>query len=213
MITIPPADTAEILAAFTAQSSVQSKTGPTPPTPDTPLNRPATGGTGRDTSPTKGAAGVACTDHPPQQRHRPETHLGHGGPTTEETPTVTAHPTLAAAPSAIIDCPNCGGHGETQPGSDPQHTIVCPACAGTGETARPSRPPVMACCGGIVGEHFDFCTLTARITDRRGARYVTPAGDSRQRPVPCRSCADPDVWALDALCDRCATREAERTEA
>lgn len=118
-----------------------------------------------------------------------------------------------AAPVTIIDCPQCEGQGELQPGTDPTVAVVCPRCAGEGEIAQRPAPPVMACCGGILSEHFEFCQLVAEITDRRGPRYVTVLGDRRERPVRCRTCGDPDVWAVHPTCDRCAIREAERTAA
>jgi hypothetical protein len=34
-------------------------------------------------------------------------------------------------------------------------------------------------------------------------RYTSPAGDRRERAVPCQRCQRP-TWALDALCDPCA---------
>jgi hypothetical protein len=63
----------------------------------------------------------------------------------------------------------------------------------------------LGCCGGFAEEHTEWCQLQAAIKDHNGPRYVNPAGDRwRDRAVACIDCRDPDVWALDRRCDRCA---------
>jgi hypothetical protein len=119
--------------------------------------------------------------------------------------------------SALPDGDACGSSGSLSPATpvvrgveptnpaDSMHTgRVChPAFKGK---AVANDPRTTTCCGAMSGEsHLECCRLVARATDRKGPRYVTPLGDQRDREVEaCTDCGAPHIWALDALCDRCA---------
>lgn len=46
-------------------------------------------------------------------------------------------------------------------------------------------------------------------TNRLADRLVSPAGDRRERAVPCQQCLHRTTWNIDAICDGCADSRAQ----
>lgn len=75
--------------------------------------------------------------------------------------------------------------------------------------ARPDNNRLTSCCSAVPPEHHPGCPLEQKIRDRKGDRYVSPLGDTREHPVACLRCRE-RTSALTAICDRCALDDAER---
>lgn len=104
-------------------------------------------------------------------------------------------------------CATCEGIGLVAAGPAPDQARRCSRCHGDGF----ARTRTYRCCGGY-GEHFDGCPLVASVCDRWGDRYVSPAGDRRERTVPCDVCREP-TGALDRVCDLCMLAHTAETVA
>lgn len=154
--------------------------------------------------------------------HRPSSDGEHSA-------TVTAAAPATPGAAGGAECPPAGDVRPQEPATcgheaqgDPPSPVSVPAggLSGAGRDQQPqlgdrlgapSPPSVTApgpsrlqpCCQAMPPEHFDHCRLVAKITDRRGPRYVSPLGATRERQAACTSCRQPTM-ANDGLCDRCA---------
>lgn len=124
-------------------------------------------------------------------------------------------------PTARREAAAAGEHRDTEPAeaseNPPGGNPASPASSflpGEGAPAlRPAAgnpPRLQPCCDAMTPEHFEWCRLVANVTDRHGARYVSPLGARRETSVVCCRCLNQRTLALDAVCDSCSLRERAR---